>query len=400
MQVEAIPMLINGDFLNAPLDVKMHLADYKMYGEDSYVFQQKELLHGLYECTYLSMNDRRINREAFEYLTANNKHVGKALSNIYDIEQKEELSTLTTMREVAASSTAMQAVADSSTAMQAVAASSTAMQEVAASSTAMQAVAASSTAMQAVLASSTAIQAVAASSTAMQAVADSSTAMQAVAASSTAMQAVADSSTAMQAVAASSIAMQAVAASSTAMQAVIASSTAMRAVAASSTATQAVAASSTAMQAVLTSSTAIEEILSSSNHNEEMFTIMGKSKAVLNTFKNSVTLMIKFNKLSEELRAKFANGVEKKNINSEYYTSKYIIRTTAFLHEYTNGRGYNNRAAGTVGNSNITLVGESTQTNISVKNKFITDFYYNSGDLVSNNYGYPQYCGNVSIIYA
>ena len=127
---------------------------------------------------------------------------------------------------------------------------------------------------------------------------------------------------------------------------------------------------------------------------------MGKSKAVLNTFKNSVTLMIKFNKLSEELRAKFANGVEKKNINSEYYTSKYIISAPAFLHEYTNGRGYNNRAAGTVGNSNITLVGESTQTNISVKNKFITDFYYNSGDLVSNNYGYPQYCGNVSIIYA
>ena len=350
MQVEAIPMLINGDFLNAPLDVKMHLADYKMYGEDSYVFQQKELLHGLYECTYLSMNDRRINREAFEYLTANNKHVGKALSNIYDIEQKEELSTLTTMREVAASSTAMQAVLASSIAMQAVLASSTAMQAVLASSIAMQAVAASSTAMQAVLASSTVMQAVLASSTAMQAVA--------------------------------------------------ASSIAMQAVAASSTATQAVAASSTAMQAVLMSSTAIEEILSSSNHNEEMFTIMGKSKAVLNTFKDSVTLMIKFNKLSEELRAKFANGVEKKNINSEYYTSKYIIRTTAFLHEYTNGRGYNNRAAGTVGNSNITLVGESTQTNISVKNKFITDFYYNSGDLVPNNYGYPQYCGNVSIIYA
>ena len=137
MQVEAIPMLINGDFLNAPLDVKMHLADYKMYGEDSYVFQQKELLHGLYECTYLSMNDRRINGEAFEYLTANNKHIGKALSNVYDIEQKEELSTLTAMQEVAASSTAMQEVAASSTAMQAVTNSSTAMQAVAASSTAM-----------------------------------------------------------------------------------------------------------------------------------------------------------------------------------------------------------------------------------------------------------------------
>ena len=160
MQVEAIPMLINGDFLNAPLDVKMHLADYKMYGEDSYVFQQKELLHGLYECTYLSMNDRRINREAFEYLTANNKHIGKALSNVYDIEQKEELSTLTTMKAVAASSTAMQAVMASSTAMQAVLASSTAMKAVAASSTAMQAVLASSTAMEAVAASSTAMIAI------------------------------------------------------------------------------------------------------------------------------------------------------------------------------------------------------------------------------------------------
>ena len=187
MQVEAIPMLINGDFLNAPLDVKMHLADYKMYGEDSYVFQQKELLHGLYECTYLSMNDRRINREAFEYLTANNKHIGKALSNVYDIEQKEELSTLTTMKAVAASSTAMQAVMASSTAMQAVLASSTAMKAVAASSTAMQAVLASSTAMEAVAASSTAMEAVAMSPTAMKAVAASSTAMEAVAASSTAM---------------------------------------------------------------------------------------------------------------------------------------------------------------------------------------------------------------------
>ena len=148
---------VNGDFLNAPLDVKMHLADYKMYGEDSYVFQQKELLHGLYECTYLSMNDRELAAEAFGYLLKNNKHIGKAFGDVYGIGRKDTLSTLSTMQAVAASSTAMQAVAASSTAMQAVLASSTAMQAVAASSTAMQAVAASSTAMQAVLASSTAI---------------------------------------------------------------------------------------------------------------------------------------------------------------------------------------------------------------------------------------------------
>ena len=205
MQIEAIPMLINSDFMNVPLDKLLHLMDYKMHGEDSYVFQQKELLHGLYECTYLSMNDRELVVEAFVYLIENNKHIGKAFGDVYGIGRKDTLSTLSTMQAVAASSTAMQAVANSSTAMQAVANSSTAMQAVANSSTAMQAVANSSTAMQAVANSSTAMQAVANSSTAMQAVANSSTAMQAVANSSTAMQAVANSSTAIQALSKSSL---------------------------------------------------------------------------------------------------------------------------------------------------------------------------------------------------
>ena len=174
MQIEAIPMLINSDFMNVPLDKLLHLMDYKMHGEDSYVFQQKELLHGLYECTYLSMNDRELVVEAFVYLIENNKHIGKAFGDVYGIGRKDTLSTLSTMQAVAASSTAMQAVANSSTAMQAVANSSTAMQAVANSSTAMQAVANSSTAMQAVANSSTAIQAVANSSTAIQALSKSS----------------------------------------------------------------------------------------------------------------------------------------------------------------------------------------------------------------------------------
>ena len=148
---------VNGDFLNAPLDIKMHLADYKMYGEDSYVFQQKELLHGLYECTYLSMNDKELSAEALDYLLKNNKNIGEALSNVYGIERKDILSTLSTMQAVANSSTAMQAVLNSSTAMQAVLNSSTAMTAVLNSSTAMQAVLNSSTAMTAVLDSETAI---------------------------------------------------------------------------------------------------------------------------------------------------------------------------------------------------------------------------------------------------
>ena len=150
MQIEAIPMLINSDFMNVPLDKLLHLMDYKMHGKDSYVFQQKELLHGLYECTYLSMNDKELSAEALEYLLKNNKNIGEALSNVYGIERKDLLSTLSTMQAVAASSTAMQAILASSTAMQAVLSSSTAMQAVASSSTAMQAVASSSTAMQAV----------------------------------------------------------------------------------------------------------------------------------------------------------------------------------------------------------------------------------------------------------
>ena len=117
MQIEAIPMLLNSDFMNVPLDVKMHLADYKMYGEDSYVFQQKELLHGLYECTYLSMNDRRINGETLEYFLKNNKHIGEALIAIFDLGRKDIIKTLRTMQAVASSSTAMQAVASSSTAI-------------------------------------------------------------------------------------------------------------------------------------------------------------------------------------------------------------------------------------------------------------------------------------------
>ena len=218
---------VNGDFLNAPLDVKMHLADYKMYGEDSYVYQQKELLHGLYECTYLSMNDKELSAEALDYLLKNNKNIGEALSNVYGIERKDILSTLSTMQAVAASSAAMSAVLNSSAAMSAVAASSTAMSAVAASSTAMTAVVASSAAMSAVAASSTAMSAVAASSTAMTAVVASSTAMSAVLNSSAAMSAVAASSTAMSAVAASSAAMSAVAASSMAMSIILNSSNCM-----------------------------------------------------------------------------------------------------------------------------------------------------------------------------
>ena len=127
MQIEAIPMLINGDFLNAPLDVKMHLADYKMHGKKSYVFQIKDLLHGIYECTYISMNDQDINGEALDYLLKNNRHAGEMLTQIADLERKDLFKTLRAIVAVANSTTAMTAVLNSTTAMTAVANSTTAM---------------------------------------------------------------------------------------------------------------------------------------------------------------------------------------------------------------------------------------------------------------------------------
>ena len=136
---------VNSDFMEIPLDKRLDLADYKLYGEKSHVFQNKDRLHALYETTGLTMNDLTINGEALEYIIANNKHVGEALVSVFSIERKDVIKTLRTMQAVVASSTAMQAVVASSTAMQAVLASSTAMQAVASSSTAMQAVLASST---------------------------------------------------------------------------------------------------------------------------------------------------------------------------------------------------------------------------------------------------------------
>ena len=178
------------------IEKTQQLFDYKMYGEASYVFQRKDLLHALYEYTELSMNDLEINGEALEYLARGNKNIGKGLASIFDIAQKEMLEKLNTIQEVSNNPTVMNVIATSSIAMQAVINSNTAMQIVVNSSTAMQAVAGSSIAMQAVINSNTAIQTVVNSSTAMQAVINSNTAIQTVVNSNTAMQAVAGSSTA------------------------------------------------------------------------------------------------------------------------------------------------------------------------------------------------------------
>ena len=104
---------INSD-MKVPLDVYQYLNDYRLWGEDSYVYQDKSKLHKLYETTVVSMNDLELSGEALEYLTTSNKHIGKALGNVYGIGRKDTLSTLPTMSAVANSSTAMACLSTSS----------------------------------------------------------------------------------------------------------------------------------------------------------------------------------------------------------------------------------------------------------------------------------------------
>ena len=136
MDTAVIPMLINSDFMEIPLDKRLDLADYKMYGEKSHVFQNKDRLHSLCECTGLTMNDLTINTETLEYFVKKNK-TGYAFAAVYGIEHREVFEKLSTLEAVIGSEAAMTAVLNNSTAMTAVLNSSTAMTAVANSSTAM-----------------------------------------------------------------------------------------------------------------------------------------------------------------------------------------------------------------------------------------------------------------------
>ena len=292
------------------------LSQYKLFGEESYTFQDKEIWKKL--CmSRAAANDRDMHAEALEEMltTFSAEHTGKWMLTVYGMDAAV-LEGLTSMAAIAANGTAMAAVVGNALLMHAIANSETAMQAISRSQTAMQRIANSATAMDAISGRKIARDAVQASPYYNSYIKENSMAiaklavgfanlasagysgMAGVAADATAMNAVAASSTAMNAVAASAVARNAISASpyydakikendmaiaklvvgfanlesarysgcagmaadSTAMTAVAASSTAMTAVAASSTAMTAVAASSTAMTAVAASGVALKAI--------------------------------------------------------------------------------------------------------------------------------------------
>ena len=272
------------------------LSHYKLFGEEGYTFQDKEIWKRL--CmSRAAANDRDMHAEALEEMltTFSAEHTGKWMLTVYGMDAAV-LEGLATMAAVAGNGTAMAAVAGNALLMHAITNSETAMRVIANSQTAMQRVANSATAMDAISGSKIARGAVQASpyynsyikendmAIAKLAVALASlesagySGMAGVAADSTAMNAVAASSTAMNAVAASAVARNAISASPyydakikendmaiaklvvgfanlesarySGCAGMAADSTAMTAVAASSTAMTAVAASGVALQAI------------------------------------------------------------------------------------------------------------------------------------------------------
>ena len=244
------------------------LSQYKLFGEESYTFQDKEIWKKL--CmSRAAANDRDMHAEALEEMltTFSAEHTGKWMLLVYGMDAAE-LNGLATMAAVAGNGTAMAAVAANALLMHAITNSETAMDAIGTSRIARDAVQASPYYNSYIKENDMAIAKLAvalaslesAGYSGMAGVAADSTAMTAVAASSTAMTAVVASSTAMTAVAASSTAMNAVVASSTAMNAVVASSTAMTAVAASATAMGKIAAVDAALSKLAASTTAMDAL--------------------------------------------------------------------------------------------------------------------------------------------
>ena len=234
------------------------LAQYKLFGEESYTFQDKGIWKKLCMSS-AAANDRDIHAEALEEMltTFSAEHTGKWMLTVYGMDAAA-LEGLASMAAIAASGTAMGAIADNALLMHAIANSETAMQRIANSQTAMQRVANNRGAMDAIGRSRIARDAVQASPYYNSYIKENDMAIAKLVVGFANLESarysgcagVAADSTAMTAVAASSTAMTAVAASSTAMTAVAASATAMGKIAAVDAALSKLAASTTAMDAL------------------------------------------------------------------------------------------------------------------------------------------------------
>ena len=128
------------------------LAQYKLFGEESYTFQDKEIWKKLCMSS-AAANDRDMHAEALEEMltTFSAEHTGKWMLTVYGMDAAV-LEGLASMAAIAANGTAMAAVVGNALLMHAIANSETAMQAISRSQTAMQRIANSATAMDALYA--------------------------------------------------------------------------------------------------------------------------------------------------------------------------------------------------------------------------------------------------------
>lgn len=81
---------LNSQIADVPLNHLIWLNDYKTYGENSYVFRDKKILHELYKSYSITAVDSSIQTEAFNFLLdTNDKNLGLFIGNMPEVKATE-----------------------------------------------------------------------------------------------------------------------------------------------------------------------------------------------------------------------------------------------------------------------------------------------------------------------
>ncbi len=96
----ALGRKLNSRVADIPLNHLIWLNDYKTYGENSYVFQDKDILHELYRSP-IAANDGKILDESLSYILENEEtRIAAWLLNLYELRNQENVFAGSTIEEV------------------------------------------------------------------------------------------------------------------------------------------------------------------------------------------------------------------------------------------------------------------------------------------------------------
>lgn len=98
MSIAETLMSVNSQGLSTPLNHLIWLNDYKTYGTNSYVYNDKDILHEMYESP-ISINDISMQNEVISYATSKGV-VGKILQGLYGVNKQLDWSTIYTLDDI------------------------------------------------------------------------------------------------------------------------------------------------------------------------------------------------------------------------------------------------------------------------------------------------------------